>query len=342
MYVEIAGRRIGPGYPCYVIAEIGGNFVTFEEGARLIDAAKRAGADAVKLQTYRADTLSSKKAMFDMENTGVTSQYELFRRYELSEEMHRQIFAYAREQGICCFSTPSHESDVELLERFDVPAHKIGSDDAWSLPFLRIVARTRRPIILSTGMCTLSEVRESVDTILGEGNDQLVVLHCVTNYPCHPENVNLRAMQTMARELGVPVGFSDHTIGIAVPTAAAALGAVAIEKHFTLDKNAEGPDHMLSLDPEELATLVSNIRAIEAAMGDGVKRPARSEAVTRRNNRKSVVATCDIPRGATIAADMVAIKRPGLGIPPKYLDEVIGRTARVDIPAEEALTWEMV
>src|SRR5262245_56853769 len=176
---------------CYIIAEIGGNFTTLDQAKRLIDAAADCHVDAVKLQTFRADTLASRSAMFDIENTGVTSQYALFRKYEIDGELHDAVFKYAESKGLDWFSTPSHETDVDLLEAAGVGAHKIGSDDAVKIPFLRHVARTGKPVILSTGMCTLEEVRQSVDAILAEGNDKLILLHAITSYPTHPENVNL-------------------------------------------------------------------------------------------------------------------------------------------------------
>ncbi|MCK5023364.1 MAG: N-acetylneuraminate synthase family protein, partial [Candidatus Aenigmarchaeota archaeon] len=221
-------------------------------------------------------------------------------------------------------------------------AHKIGSDDVCNIPFLKYVAETDLPIILSTGMSTLKEVRDAVDIILGCGNDQLILLHCVTNYPTYPESVNLKAIETLRNEFGLPVGYSDHTIGTHIPIAAAAMGACVIEKHFTLDKNAEGPDHMLSADPLEMKHIVEGIRTIEKARGDGVKRPAKSEMITRKNNRKSIVAVTDIPKGTVITKDMIDIKRPGYGVPPKFIELIVGRTAVKDIEAEDVITWELV
>jgi sialic acid synthase SpsE len=326
---------------CYVIAEIGGNFTTREQSVRLIDEAGAAGVDAVKLQTYRADTLASRSAIFDMENTGVTSQYELFKRYEISEDLHREVFAYAQSKGLDCFSTPSHQSDVDMLERLGAPAYKIGSDDAYNLPFLRYVARLGKPVLLSTGMCTLEEVRESARAIREAGSGKLTLLHAVTNYPTHPESVNLRAMQTLAREFpDLDVGYSDHTIGPTACICAAAMGARVLEKHFTWDTRAEGPDHMLSAGPAEMKIIVDAVRQFERMRGDGVKRPAASEAVTRRNNRKSIVLERAIRRGEEITAGHLAVKRPGYGIAPKHFDELVGRRAGRDLDADAVLSWE--
>jgi len=233
-------------------------------------------------------------------------------------------------------------SDVELLEKLDCPAYKIGSDDAINIPFLEEVASIGKPILLSTGMCTMNEVRESVSAILGKGNADIILLHCVTNYPANPAHANLRCIPAMKTEFGIPVGYSDHTIGTACCIGAAAIGVNVLEKHFTHDKNAEGPDHMLSADTEEMSQIIESIRTIETAMGDGVKRPSEGEKTTRINNRKSIVSVQTIPKGTVITTDMIAIKRPGFGIQPKFFHEVIGRTAKGDIKAEEPILWNYV
>jgi sialic acid synthase SpsE len=324
----------------YIIAEIGGNFSTKEEAFRLIDEAAACGVDAVKLQTYRADTLTSRAAIFDMENTGIASQHELFRKYEVADELHREIFERLNGLGLDWFSTPSHASDVDLLEKLGVGAHKIGSDDAVNLPFLRYVARTGKPIIMSTGMCTLTEVEESVAAILAEGNDKLILLHAITSYPTHPDNVNLSAMQTLMRAFpGLDVGYSDHTLSPVASICAVAMGARVVERHFTYDKNADGPDHRLSSDPAEMKWLVEAVREFERMRGNGIKRPADSEATTRRNNRKSLVLAGAVAAGQRIEAGQLAIKRPGYGIQPKFFDQVVGRVAGRDLPADAILDW---
>lgn len=326
---------------CYVIAEIGGNFTTLDEARRLVEEAAKCGVDAVKLQTYRADTLTSKKAMFDMENTGRMSQYDLFKKYEIDETLHRAVFEYADLKKLDWFSTPSHETDVEMLEKLGVGAYKIGSDDAVNIPLLRYVARIGKPIILSTGMCTMEEVKASVDTIMSEGNRHLTLLHAVTSYPTHPENVNLLAMKSLMREFPqLDVGYSDHTIGTTACICAAAMGARVIEKHFTYNKSAEGPDHMLSSDPPEMKAIVAAVRSFEVMLGSGVKQPADSERATRVNNRKSVVLTRPVRTGEPLARAFLAIKRPGYGIPPKFLEQVVGKVAARDLTADEVLTWE--
>jgi sialic acid synthase SpsE len=325
---------------CYIIAEIGGNFTTLEQAKRLIDEAAGCGVDAVKLQTYRAMTLSSQAAIFDMENTGVTSQFNLFQKYEIDEDMHRQVFEYAAYKGLDWFSSPSHQTDVDMLEKFGVGVHKIGSDDAVNLPFLRYVADTGKPIILSTGMCTLDEVRTSVDAILAQGNDKIILLHAITSYPTHAENVNLRAMQTLIENFpNLDIGYSDHTLSPVASLCAAAMGARVIERHFTYDKNADGPDHMLSADPAEMKWLVDAIRSFEIMRGSGIKRPADSERKTRRNNRKSVVLNRAVKAGDRITENDIGIKRPGYGIEPKYFDMVVGRRAGRDLDSDAVLIW---
>lgn len=328
---------------CYIIAEIGGNFIDFKQAKLLTDKAKKCNVDAVKLQTYRAATISSKKAIFDMENTGVVSQYELFEKYEIDETLHRKVFEYIRSVNLDWFSTPSHETDVDLLEGLGVGAHKIGSDDAINLPFLRYIARKNKPILLSTGMCTMAEVKEAVSAILAEGNDRIILLHCVTSYPTHPENVNLLAMKSMMEEFPqLDIGYSDHTIGTTACVCAAAMGARVLEKHFTYDKNADGPDHILSADPEEMKEIVDKVRKFEVLKGNGIKMPAASEKITRVNNRKSVVISRSIKKGELFTKEHLAIKRPGSGVQPKYIDQIVGKSAGKDLSEDDVLQWSDV
>jgi len=340
--VPLGDKTIGANEPVYIIAEIGGNFQNLDDGRRLVDLAADAGCDAVKLQTFRAETITSKIAMFEMENTGVMSQYDHFSKYELDLESHAAMFAYAEEKGLFAFSTPSHQTDVDALEEIGVGAHKIGSDDAVNIPLLKHVARTGKPVLLSTGMCTISEAERALDAILEEGNDNVALFHCTTNYPCPPESVNLAAMLTMQRHFEVPVGYSDHTLGIDTCYAAAVLGARVLEFHFTHDKTADGPDHMLSKEPGETRALVEKVRALPTLMGDGVKRPMPTEMNTRRNNRKSLVLTADVTEGDKITPTNVDIKRPGYGISCEHYFNVLGKTASRDLKADEPLMWEDV
>lgn len=325
----------------YIIAEIGGNFTDFAQAKGLVDAAAECGVDAVKLQTYRAETVASRAAMFDMENTGAASQFDLFRKYQIGEQLHGEVFKHAEDRGLDWFSTPSHAEDVDLLERCGVGVHKIGSDDLTNLPFLRYVAKTGKPIIVSTGMSTLDEVREAVAAIQSAGNERIIVLHAVTSYPTHAADVNLRAMQTLMQTFPtLDVGYSDHTLTPVAALCAVAMGARVIERHFTLDKNAAGPDHRLSSDPAEMKWLVDAVRAFEVMRGSGVKAPANSEATTRINNRKSLILARAVAAGHRLSLGDLAIKRPGSGIAPKHLEEAVGRIVVRDMEADAVLNWQ--
>ena len=324
----------------YVIAEIGGNFSDYETAVKLIDKAAQCGVDAVKLQTYRAETIASRQAVFDMENTGVVPQQELFRKGEISEALHQKIFDYARTKELDIFSTPSHITDVEILERLHVDVYKLGADDLTNIPFLKTVARLQKPIMLSTGMGTLSEVREAVDAILEEGNEKIVIMHVASIYPTAPQYVNLKAIQTLQREFSqFAIGYSDHTLGVDSCIFAAVMGAEVIEKHFTYDKNADGPDHILSADPEEMKTMVDKIRLFEVMRGSGIKHPQGAEVKNRINNRKSLICIKAKKMGEQLAAEDIEIKRPGTGIAPREWDLVVGRYLAHDIEADTVLQW---
>lgn len=325
---------------CYIVAEIGGNFTDLDTAKLLIDQAAECGVDAVKLQTYRANTIASRNTMFDMENTGVVSQVEYFKKFEIDEEMHREVFAYAREKGLDIFSTPSHITDVELLEKFNPDVHKIGADDLTNLPFLKQVARTGRPIMLSTGMGTIEEVKEAVGAIVEEGNRDIIIMHVVSLYPTAPEFVNLEAIKTLQREFSqYVIGYSDHTLGVDSCIFAAVMGAKVIEKHFTYDKKADGPDHMLSATKEEMKELVDKVRLFETMQGDGIKGPEGAEIKNRRNNRKSVILARDVKCGEILTEDKLAVKRPGTGIKPKYFEMVVGKKAARDMEEDTVLQW---
>lgn len=325
---------------CYIIVEIGGNFTTFKEAKKLIDLAHETGVDAIKLQTYRADTIVTKTARFDLDNVGNILQRDLFEKYQIDFDLHKQVFDYIESKGLDWFSTPSHKSDVDMLEKLGVAAHKLGADDATNLPFITYVASKQKPVLLSSGMCTLEEVREMVNACLEAGNDQIILFHTVSNYPTYPDQVNLLAMQTLKREFPfLAVGFSDHTIGSTACFAAACMGADVVEKHFTYDKNAEGPDHQLSASPEEMKEIVDRIREFEIMKGTGAKRPVGKEISNRLKNRKSIVTIKPIKKGEKFTSDNIDIKRPGHGIEPKYFDTVLGKTAFDDIEADEVLMW---
>lgn len=325
---------------CYIIAEIGGNFITFEEAKKLIDLAYESGVDAVKLQTYKADTIVTKTAKFDLDNVGEMVQHELFEKYQIDFALHEKVFDYIDSKDLDWFSTPSHKSDVDMLDKLGVSAHKLGADDATNLPFIKYVASTNKPILLSSGMCTMKEVREMVNACLEVGNDNIILFHTVSNYPTYPEQVNLLAMQTLKREFPfLTVGFSDHTIGSTACFAAACMGAEVVEKHFTYDKNADGPDHQLSANPQEMKEIVDRIREFEVMKGSGSKRPVGKEIRNRSKNRKSIVTIKSIKKGEKLTLENIDVKRPGYGIEPKYLDMTVGKTASREMEEDEVLEW---
>jgi len=342
--VAIAGRLVGGDEPCYVIAEAGVNHNGDPALVReLVRVAARSGADAVKFQTFTTErlvTATAEKARYQVEQTGGgESQADMLRRLELTGDLHAVAIEEARAAGITFFSTPFDEEAADFLESLDVPVFKIPSGDVTNLPLVRHIAAKRRPIILSTGMCSLREVAEALEAIEGAGPAPIILLHCLSYYPAPPEQANLRAMATMRAAFDIPVGFSDHTPGIAVPIAAATLGASVIEKHITTDRTLPGPDHAASLEPAELDEMVRSIRLVEASLGDGVKRRQPVEEEIARVARKSLVTTRAVAAGAAITRDAIAAKRPGTGIPPRELEAVVGRLAARDIPADTTLAY---
>lgn len=345
--IEIGGRCVGPGNPCFIIAEAGVNHNgSLDLARRLVDVAAQAGADAVKFQTFKAERLvapNAPKAQYQLQMTDPgESQLEMLRRLELSAEAHRELMAHCKAAGVLFLSSPFDEEGADLLDEMGVAAFKVPSGEVTNLPYLAHVARKGKPMIVSTGMATLDEVEEAVQTISDAGNQQVVLLHCVSNYPADPADANLRAMATMAKACRAPVGFSDHTPGITVAVAAVAMGACVIEKHITLDRNLPGPDHGASMEPDELGALVQAVRTVEAAVGDGRKEPRPSEMNTASVARKSLVAAWDLPAGATLQEDMIVIKRPGTGLPSAMRSQLLGRRLRTAVPAGTLLTLEML
>jgi N-acetylneuraminate synthase len=326
---------------CYIIAEIGGNFTTFNEAKKLINLAYESGVDAIKLQTYKANTIVTKTAKFDLDNVGEIVQHELFEKYQIDFELHKQVFDYIDSKGLEWLSTPSHKTDVDMLDNLGVRSHKIGADDATNLPLIKYVASTNKPILLSSGMCTIEEVRDMINACLEVGNDKIILFHTVSNYPTYPDQVNLLAMQTLKREFPfLTVGFSDHTVGSTACFAAACMGAEVVEKHFTHDKEADGPDHQLSANPREMKEIVDKIREFEVMKGTGAKRPVGKEITNRAKNRKSIVTIKSINKGEKFTLENIDIKRPGHGIEPKYFDITLGKTACKDIDEDEVLQME--
>ena len=346
--IVIGGRAIGPGKPCFIIAEAGSNHNRdLNLALKLIDVAAEACADAVKFQTYSAETLYSKKTpSMEYLNKGKLIKegetvWDLIKRIEMPREWHPELAAHCKERGVVFLSTPFDLSAVEELERVNVAAYKIASFEITHLPLLRAAAKTGKPIILSTGMADLSDIELAVETIYSEGNRALALLHCAINYPPRYEDLNLRSMDTIRQAFGVPVGFSDHTLGIISDVAAVARGANIIEKHFTLDRSLPGPDHSFSLEPGELKTMCDAIRDTEKALGSPIKKHTEAEKEMHRLARRSLVAARDIQAGAIITDDMIDVKRPGFGIHPRFMELIVGRAAKRAIEQDDILSWDM-
>lgn len=327
-----------------IIAEAGVNHNgDVQLARRLIDIAARARADLVKFQTFTADQLVTsyaQKAAYQSTLTDPTeSQHDMLRRLELTPTAHETLMAHCRSRGIGFFSTGFDTQSVELLAQLGLDSFKIPSGDITNLPLLRQVGQYGKPVILSTGMSTLTEVETALNVLEDAGTSRkfVTVLHCNTEYPTPMADVNLRAMLSIRDELGVSVGYSDHTPGIEVAIAAVALGATVIEKHFTLDRTLPGPDHKASLEPDELVAMVAAIRNIEQAMGDGIKRPSESEMKNKVIARKSIVAARAIRAGEIFGEDNLAAKRPGSGLSPMRWDDVVGRPARRDYSPDELI-----
>lgn len=329
---------------CFVIAEAGVNHNgDLALAHKMIDAAKAAQADAVKFQTFEADKLASAaapRAAYQERNAGAGDQISMLRGLELRPEWHRELAAHCADAGIEFMSTPFHKEAADLLRPL-VRRFKIGSGDLTDAPLLAHVAAMGKPVILSTGMATEDEIQVAADLVRRSGVP-LTLLHCTSLYPAPFDRVNLLALETLRRRFSLPVGYSDHTPGIAVPVAAAALGAAVLEKHFTLDRGLPGPDHAASLEPGELRAMVESIRQVESALGDGVKRIMPGEEAIRQVARKSLVAADDLENGVVLTRSMLASKRPGTGISPADIDKVAGRRLARAVKRDETLTWEML
>jgi N,N'-diacetyllegionaminate synthase len=328
----------------FIIAEAGVNHNgSIDLAKKLIDVAVDAGADAVKFQTFKADKLVSRnaqKAEYQKQTTAADeSQYDMIKKLELDENSHRELIYYCNQKHIMFLSTPFDHDSIELLNSFGMKVFKIPSGEITNLPYLRHVGSLGKEVILSTGMADLGEIEDALDVLMQAGTpkEQITVLHATTEYPCPIDNVNLRAMQTIRAAFEVKVGYSDHTQGIEVPIAAVAMGACVVEKHFTLDRTMEGPDHKASLEPEELKAMVQAIRHVEQALGDGTKKPSRSEAKNIAIARKSILAARHIKAGDVFSAENLTIKRPGNGMSPMRWDEMIGQVAQRSYHEDELI-----
>lgn len=342
--INIGGKIVGKDHPAYVIAEIGSNHnQDWDIAIRTIDAAVEAGVDAVKFQTFRADVHVSKFARMPSYLMEGESIQELLRSLELDRTWHRPLMAYCIQRGVHFFSSPCDFEAVDELAALDVPAMKVASFDLTDLRLISHIAKTGKPVILSTGLADWMDIQRALDACYKVGNHQVILLQCTSLYPAPTEMSNLRAMESMSSAFFVPTGYSDHTIGDTVTCAAVAMGACMIEKHFTLDRNLPGPDHSFAMEPHELKEMVQRIRTIEAARGDGIKNGPRGPEIEMAEKvRRSIHAARDIAEGEVIDEGMLAIKRPGLGISPHLLPELIGRKAKRSIPGDHHITWDML
>jgi pseudaminic acid synthase len=344
---SIGNRKIGKGFGVYVVAEMSANHnQDFKEAVRIIHAANEAGADAIKIQTYTPDTITincnkeyfqiGKGSMWEGRNL-----YELYREAYTPWEWQPELKQTADKLGLDFFSTPFHHTAVDFLEKLDVPAYKVASLELVDLPLLRKIAKTGKPIIMSTGMGTLAEIEEAVQTIRSEGRSQIALLKCTSAYPAPAEEVNLKTIPHLAEAFGVPVGLSDHTLGITIPVAAVAVGACIVEKHFTLSRKILGPDSAFSLEPKEFKEMVDAIRTVERALGKVSYDITEKESASHLF-RRSLFVVKDVKKGEIFTEENVRSIRPGHGLHTRYLKEIIGRYATKDIERGSPITWDML
>ncbi|UTH00866.1 N-acetylneuraminate synthase [Macrococcoides canis] len=324
----------------YIIAEAGVNHNgDMNLAKKLIEEAANSGANAVKFQSFIADKLVTKtaeRAKYQDRNTNNNdSQYNMLKKLELDYSKHKELQLYAKSLGIDFLSSAFDLESIDLLEELEMPMYKIPSGEINNVPYLEKIAKTGKPIILSTGMCYLADIEFAIHLIKSQNNNNITILHCSTEYPTPMEDVNLKAMNTIESAFNYPIGYSDHTEGIIIPIAAVARGAKIIEKHFTLDKNMEGPDHKASLEPEELKNMVDQIRALEVALGDGIKKPSSAELENMKVVRKSIVASQNINKGERFSEENLTLKRPGTGINPKQWYDLIGKESNFNYQKDE-------
>jgi len=344
MEIKISNKVIGESQPCFIIAEIGMNHNGDINLAReIIKSAKDCGVDAVKFQMFTAEKLVTSNAK-TYGNEGHLPEYqqEMYKKYELSKEEYVHLREYSESLGLIFFASVWDEENADLLEEVGGSCFKFGSADITHLPLLKHVAKKGKPIIMSTGMATFEEIDEATAAIREEGNDQIILLHCISGYPTKIEDSNLKLILSLNMRHKYPVGFSDHTPGPFSSIGAVTLGAKVIEKHFTIDKNLSGVDHHLSMNPEEMKTMVNQIRLMEKALGTGQQILSEPEKETRIMARRSIIAKVDIPIGTKITKDMLVIKRPGTGIKPKYLHQIVGKTVNRDINQDTVLTGDLL
>jgi N-acetylneuraminate synthase/N,N'-diacetyllegionaminate synthase len=330
--ISVGGKHIGEKEPCFIIAEAGSNHDgSLEQAKELVDVAVTAKADAVKFQLFKAESLSADK-----------KTQEILKNLEFRRDWLKELNVHAKRKGILFLATPFDIEAVDLLDHINTPAFKIASGDLINLPLIKYIAEKGKPIILSVGLGSLDEIRAALDVIYSTENENIALLHCVASYPTKPEDVNLKVIKTLKQKFQVPVGFSDHTMEVSIPIGAVALGANIIEKHFTLDRKLEGPDHPYALEPEELKIMVKGIRDVEKALGSEIKIVVDSERQGLMDGRRSIFAKVNISKGTTITKDMLSILRPAIGIAPKYMDKIVGKKVKKDIKAYEPITWDKV
>ncbi|MGQ3890887.1 N-acetylneuraminate synthase family protein [Legionella sp. CNM-4043-24] len=344
MEFTIADKTIGDGHPVFVIAEIGSNHnQDFDLALQHIDAAAEAGVDAVKFQTFKASNHVSRYAHMPDYLKGYDNIHELIRTLELNRDWQQALRDYATKKGVIFFSSPCDYDAVDGLEAIGAPAHKVASFDIPDLDLVRYIAKTGKPVLLSTGLADWMEIQRAVDVCRQEGNNKIALFQCTSLYPAPAHLSNLKAMLSMKQAFNVVTGYSDHTMGDTIPLAAVAMGASILEKHITLDRNLPGPDHAFAMEPDELCTMMRKIREIEGAMGDGAKNGPRIEEMdTFVNGRRSLHAKQDIKTGDIITEAMLVTKRPGTGIQPHEKNNLLGKKARVDIKADQWIDWSMV
>jgi len=331
MKIKIAGKYVGENYPCFIVAEAGINHNgSLKIAKKMISVAKKAGADAIKFQTFKADDLAIPTSKF----------YKIFKKVELTTEEFVELSDYAKSKSIIFFSTPSSEESVDILSKIKIPAYKISSGDLTNIPLLEYVAQKKKTIIISSGMSTLNEIKKAVQTIKRKRNNKIILLHSVSAYPTPPYETNLKVIQNLKQNYPFPVGYSDNGSGLLVPTTAVAIGAKLIEKHFTLNKKMKGPDHSFSADPKEFRLLVKKIREVERLLGKGIKVVQQSERKNRVLARKGITAKTTIKPGSKISKKMISIMRPATGITPDKINQVVGKTTKQRIKQYQPIKWE--
>ena len=342
--ININGKNIGDGYPCYTIAEAGANHEgEIEKAFQLIDAARESGVDAIKFQNYTAAKLTTKTApKYWDDGIENESQFDVFKKLDkLHDDEWKQIFDYANKKNITCFSTPFDLESVDLLESFNVPAYKIASADITHIPLIKKIASKKKPVFMSTGMASIEEIHDAISAIQDQGNEEIVIMHCITSYPTKSEDANLEMITSLNQEFpDYVVGYSDHTLGIDIAIFSTFYGSKCIEKHFTYDKNLSiSRDHRLSLDSNDFKELIRKLKLCEISHGSGIRENFVAEDDAVKYARRSIVSAKKILKGTTITEDLLEIKRPGTGIKPKFLNEIIGKSASKDIDDDVPITW---